>query len=259
MLTHTQAPRPSTHDAFRRLWPFVAMLVAVALYLTGTGRVGALLAAAGAGEKTPVIPAPVVDEQPGTATSAVAVFAGGCFWGVQGVFQHVKGVTNAVSGYAGGEQRTAEYETVSSGRTGHAESVQVTYDPHAITYGRLLQVYFSVAHDPTELNRQGPDTGTQYRSTIFPTSADQARIAKAYIAQLNDAKVFRRAIATTIEADRAFYPAEDYHQDYLTRNPTQPYIAYNDLPKIDALKRSFPDLYRADPVLVGRGRTTSRR
>jgi peptide-methionine (S)-S-oxide reductase len=250
MLNQTHTPRPSTHDAFRRLWPFVAMLVAVAFYLTGTGRVGALLAAAGAGEKTPVIPAPTVDEQAGSATSAVAVFAGGCFWGVQGVFQHVKGVTNAVSGYAGGEQRTAEYETVSGGRTGHAESVQVTYDPRAITYGKLLQVYFSVAHDPTELNRQGPDTGTQYRSTIFPANADQARIAKAYIAQLNDAKVFRRALATTIEADRAFYPAEAYHQDYLTHNPTQPYIAYNDLPKIENLKRVFPNYYSDRPVLL---------
>jgi peptide-methionine (S)-S-oxide reductase len=232
--------------------------------LAATALVAACLNSAGsadlmAADKTPSIPAPAVDEQPGQATSAVAVFAGGCFWGVQGVYQHVKGVTNAVSGYAGGDKRSAEYDTVSTGRTGHAESVQVTYDPREVTYGRLLQVYFSVAHDPTEKNRQGPDEGTQYRSTIFPANADQARIAKAYIAQLTDAKVFRRAIATTIEPDRAFYPAEAYHQDFLVHNPTYPYIVYNDLPKIDALKRTFPDLYRADPVLVGKVQTSTKR
>ncbi len=196
------------------------------------------------------IPAPVIDEPSGQATSEVAVLAGGCFWGVQGVFQHVEGVTDAVSGYAGGDKATAEYETVSTGSTGHAESVRVTYDPRKISYGRLLQIYFSVAHDPTELNRQGPDTGTQYRSAIFPTNAEQARIAKAYIAQLEQAHAFNAAIVTRIEPDRTFYPAESYHQDYLTRNPTNPYIVYNDLPKVAALKHQYPELYRADPVRV---------
>jgi peptide-methionine (S)-S-oxide reductase len=203
-----------------------------------------------AAEEAVKLPAPALDEPPGQKTSEVAVLAGGCFWGVQGVFQHVKGVTNAVSGYAGGEKTTAEYETVSTGRTGHAESVQITYDPRAITYGRLLQVYFSVAHDPTQLNRQGPDSGTQYRSAIFPADTEQARIAQAYIAQLDQAHAFHAKIVTKIEPDRAFFPAEAYHQDFLTLHPTYPYIVFNDLPKIDALKRMFPDLYRADPVLV---------
>jgi peptide-methionine (S)-S-oxide reductase len=203
-----------------------------------------------AAEGARALPVPAVDLPPGQATSAVVVLAGGCFWGVQGVFQHVKGVTSAVSGYAGGDKRTAEYDTVSSGRTGHAESVQVTYDPRQISYGRLLTIFFAVVHDPTELNRQGPDTGTQYRSAIFPASAEQADVAKAYIAQLDQAHAFKKAIVTRIESDRAFYPAENYHQDYLTRYPTNPYIAINDLPKIDDLKRFFPDLYRTAPVLV---------
>jgi peptide-methionine (S)-S-oxide reductase len=203
-----------------------------------------------AAEVARILPMPAVDLPPGQATSAVVVLAGGCFWGVQGVFQHVKGVSNAVSGYAGGDKKTADYEAVSSGRTGHAESVEVTYDPRQISYGRLLQVFFSVAHDPTELNRQGPDTGPQYRSAIFPATAEQATVAKAYIAQLDQAHVFKKAIVTKIDPDRAFYPAEAYHQDYLTRNPRNPYIAINDLPKIDNLKRVFADLYRAAPVLV---------
>jgi peptide-methionine (S)-S-oxide reductase len=203
------------------------------------------------------LPMPAVDLPPGQATSAVAVLAGGCFWGVQGVFQHVKGVTNAVSGYAGGDKRSAIYEVVSSGATGHAESVQITYDPRQVSYGRLLQIFFSVVHDPTQLNRQGPDTGTQYRSAIFTTTPDQARVAKAYIAQLNDAHLFPKAIVTTIEPDRAFYPAERYHQDYLTLNPRNPYIAVNDLPKIEDLKRIVPEVYRPDPVLVVRNRSTN--
>jgi peptide-methionine (S)-S-oxide reductase len=196
------------------------------------------------------LPAPAVDAQPGQATSAVVVLAGGCFWGVQGVFQHVKGVTGAVSGYAGGDQKTAEYETVSTGRTGHAEAVQVTFDPRQISYGRLLQIFFSVVHDPTELNRQGPDTGTQYRSAIFPANGEQADIAKAYIAQLDQAHAFKKGIVTKIEPDRPFYPAENYHQDFLTRNPRYPYIVVYDLPKIEDVKRVFPDLYRPVPVLV---------
>ena len=182
------------------------------------------------------------------------MLAGGCFWGVQGVFQHVKGVTGAVSGYAGGDKSQAQYETVSSGRTGHAESVRVTFDPRQISYGRILQIYFSVAHDPTELNRQGPDTGTQYRSAIFPTDAEQARVAKAYIAQLEQAHAFNAPIVTKIEPDRTFYPAEAYHQDFLALNPTYPYIVYNDLPKVANLKRLYPEVYRSDPVLVSGGR-----
>jgi peptide-methionine (S)-S-oxide reductase len=221
----------------------------------------ALLVIAGAGvawwgsaaEVAHMIPAPAVDEQAATgapAASEVAVLAGGCFWGVQGVFQHVNGVTNAVSGYAGGDQKTAHYQMVGSGRTGHAESVHITFDPGKISYGRILQIYFSVAHDPTQLNRQGPDVGTQYRSAIFPTSPEQARVAKAYIEQLDQARVYNAAIVTRIEPGHEFYAAEDYHQDYLTLHPMQPYIIYNDLPKIDELKKMFPELYRADPILV---------
>ena len=197
-----------------------------------------------------LVPPPATDETPGTAGTEVAVLAGGCFWGVQGVFQHVQGVTSAVSGYAGGAKNTADYETVSTGSTGHAESVQITYDPKQITYGRLLQIFFSVAHDPTELNRQGPDTGTQYRSAIFAANAEQVRIAQAYIAQLNALHLFRSAIVTRVDSGQAFYPAEKYHQDFLTLNPTYPYIVVNDLPKVEDLKRMFPDRYRAVPVLV---------
>ena len=197
-----------------------------------------------------LVPAPREDVAVGAAQSEVAVLAGGCFWGVQGVYQHVTGVTNAVSGYAGGEKNTARYELVGTGQTGHAEAVQVTFDPRVISYGRLLQVFFSVVHDPTQLNRQGPDTGTEYRSAIFPANAEQESVARAYIAQLGNARVFGKPIVTTIELGRVFYPAEAYHQNYMTLNPTNPYIAINDLPKIDDLKRLFADLYRARPVLV---------
>jgi peptide-methionine (S)-S-oxide reductase len=201
-------------------------------------------------EEARPIPAPMLDEQPTAAsTSEVAVLAGGCFWGVQGVFAHTEGVTKAVSGYAGGNEATANYKAVSTGTTGHAESVRITFDPHRISYGRILQIYFSVAHDPTQLNRQGPDVGTQYRSAIFPTSAEQGRIAEAYIAQLRGARALQAPIVTTIEPDRPFYLAEDYHQDFLTLHPTYPYIVYNDLPKIENLKRLFPDRYRAKPVV----------
>lgn len=195
------------------------------------------------------IPAPITDLASSSEQETV-VLAGGCFWGVQGVFQHTAGVTSAVSGYAGGDKRTAEYVTVSSGATGHAEAVRVTYDPRRISYGRILQIYFSVAHDPTQLNRQGPDTGTQYRSAIFPANAEQGRVARSYIAQLDGSHVYDAAIVTKIEPDRAFYPAEDYHQDYLTLHPNQPYIAINDLPKVEALHRLFPDSYATKPVLV---------
>jgi len=202
-------------------------------------------------ETAHVVPGPITDESAAAgAASETAVLAGGCFWGVQGVFQHVDGVTSAVSGYTGGKADTAQYDTVSTGTTGHAESVRVTFDPQRISYGRILQIYFSVAHDPTELNRQGPDQGTQYRSTIFPTTAEQQSIAKAYIAQLDKAHAFHATIVTTIEMNRTFYPAEAYHQDYLTRHPDNPYIAYNDLPKIRELQKLFPDRYRDSPVLV---------
>jgi peptide-methionine (S)-S-oxide reductase len=226
-----------------------SVMIAVLAIFAGFGFVNAGSAA----EAAHVIPAPAAGAQAasdGQATTETAVLAGGCFWGVQGVFQHVNGVTSAVSGYAGGEKNTAHYQMVGSGRTGHAESVRVTFDPRKISYGRILQIYFSVAHDPTQLNRQGPDVGTQYRSAIFPVNAEQARVAKTYIAQLNQARVYDAAIVTKIEPGREFYAAEDYHQDYMTLHPTQPYIVYNDLPKIDDLKELFPDLYRTDPVLV---------
>jgi peptide-methionine (S)-S-oxide reductase len=197
------------------------------------------------------IPAPALDAPADAATETV-VLAGGCFWGVQGVFQHVKGVTRAVSGYAGGMMSNAEYEKVSNGNTGHAESVQVTYDPKQISYGKILQIYFSVAHDPTQLNRQGPDTGTQYRSAIFPANDQQAAVAKAYITQLNQARVYKSAIVTKLETGKAFYPAEKYHQDYLTLHPKEQYIAYNDIPKVQELQKMYPDTYRADPVLVSK-------
>jgi len=201
-------------------------------------------------EDARVIPAPAADEASSGAGNETAVLAGGCFWGVQGVFQHVNGVISATSGYAGGGKEAAHYEMVSTGTTGHAESVKVVFDPEKISFGRLLQIYFSVAHDPTELNHQGPDTGTQYRSAIFPTNAEQARVAKAYIDQLDRAHVFDAAIVTKIEPARMFYAAEDYHQDFLTNHPNYPYIVINDLPKIVSLKTLFPKDYRADPVLV---------
>lgn len=192
----------------------------------------------------PSLPDPKVDTplapQKGTRT---AVFAGGCFWGVEAVFKHVKGVTQSVSGYAGGDAKTAKYEIVSSGDTGHAESVRVTYDPARITYGQLLKVFFSVAHDPTELNRQGPDTGTQYRSVIFFADAEQKRVAESYIAQLQAARVFRRPIVTQVTPLKAFYEAEAYHQNYLAGHTDQPYIVFNDLPKLANLQRQFPALY----------------
>ena len=194
-------------------------------------------------------PAPSIDEPAASATET-AVFAGGCFWGVQGVFQHVKGVTDAVSGYSGGGKGTAEYEKVGTGLTGHAESVEVSFDPAQVSYGRLLQVYFSVAHNPTELDYQGPDHGSQYRSAVFPENDAQRKVATAYIAQLQAARVFPRPIVTKVEAFKGFFPAEGYHQNFLVENPDHPYIVYNDLPKIENLKRLFPALYADKPVLV---------
>ncbi len=201
-------------------------------------------------EHAVAIPAPLQDESPTGQHLETAVFAGGCFWGVQGVFQHVKGVTSAISGYTGGKARTANYETVSMGMTGHAESVQVIFDPAKVTYGQLLQVFFSVAHNPTELNRQGPDYGKQYRSTVFPLSESQAKVAKAYIAQLNASHKFSAPLVTTIEEHAQFYPAEKYHQNFLNDNPNYPYIAINDIPKVEQLKQLFPALWNKDPVLV---------
>ena len=203
--------------------------------------------------------APAVDE-PISATTAheeTAVFAGGCFWGVQGVFQHVRGVTKAVSGYSGGQRDTAQYETVSGGETGHAESVQIKYDPKQISYGKILQIFFSVVHDPTQLNRQGPDSGTQYRSAIFTTSEEQKKVADAYIAQLNSAKVYKKPIVTKVGSLEGFYPAEAYHQDYLTLHPNQPYIAYNDIPKGENLKKIFAENYIEKPTLVGAAKVTN--
>jgi len=202
-----------------------------------------------AADEAVVIPPPAIDET-ASATTEKAVFAGGCFWGVQGVFQHVKGVKNAVSGYSGGTKETAVYETVGSGNTGHAESVEVTYNPKEVTYGQLLQIFFSVAHNPTQLNYQGPDHGTQYRSEIFATNGEQKKIAQSYIAQLDKAGVFGEPIVTKVSDMSAFYPAEEYHQDFLTLNPTYPYIVYNDLPKVENLKALFPAKFSADPVLV---------
>jgi len=181
-----------------------------------------------------------------SSKSESAVFAGGCFWGVQAVFEHVKGVKSATSGYSGGHVKSPSYEVVSMGVTGHAESVQVTYDPSQITFGQLLMVYFSVAHDPTQLNRQGPDTGSQYRSAIFYSNDEQKRIANDYIAQLNSATVYSHPIVTKVVPFEAFYPAEDYHQDYLKKNPGNPYIVFNDLPKLNRLQKEFPALYRPD-------------
>jgi peptide-methionine (S)-S-oxide reductase len=221
------------------------------LAIAGMATLAGVAVSASTAEEARVAPPPAVDEPASGSAQEVAVLAGGCFWGVQGVFQHVDGVVSAVSGYAGGAAATAHYEMTSEGDTGHAESVKITFDPRKISYGKVLQIYFSVAHDPTELNRQGPDEGTQYRSTIFPGNAEQAKVAKDYIAQLNAAHAFSSPVVTTVEPDKAFYRAENYHQDFLVRNPTYPYIVFNDLPKIAALKRLFPELYRPEPALVG--------
>jgi peptide-methionine (S)-S-oxide reductase len=206
--------------------------------------------AASAAEAAVIIAPPAEDEPAGSEHSATAIFAGGCFWGVQGVFQHVKGVSNAVSGYTGGDARTATYEMIENGDTGHAESVKITYDPTQVSYGKLLQIFFSVTHDPTTLNRQGGDVGTQYRSAIFPQTPVQRAVAEKYIAQLDASHVFKKPLTTRIEMDKKFYVAESYHQNYLTLHPTDPYIVYNDLPKVANLKRVLPDQYRADAVLV---------
>lgn len=207
---------------------------------------------AGADSIDKVIPAPVLDTPAAEAGGGLqtAVLAGGCFWGVQGVFAHVEGVTKVVSGYSGGTRETASYKMVSSETTGHAEAVEITFDPKRISYGQLLQLYFSVAHDPTQLNRQGPDVGPSYRSEIFFLSPEQERIARAYVKQLTEANIFRKPIVTKIGPMKGFYPAEGYHQDFLFENPRHPYIVRHDLPKIATLKRVYPELYREKPVLL---------
>jgi peptide-methionine (S)-S-oxide reductase len=228
-----------------RTWASVAGLLAM-LAATVIG-----LAPAGfAAETTVVIPAPAMDSPKAAGPPQTAVIAGGCFWGVQGVYQRVRGVRRAVSGYAGGAKETAEYEKVSRGSTGHAESVEISFDPKEISFGEILQIFFSVVHDPTQLNRQGPDVGTQYRSAIFYADESQRSVAQAYIAQLDKAKVFRRPIVTTVDALKGFYAAEAYHQDFLINNPRYPYIVVHDLPKLEALKQVFPARYRDQPVTV---------
>jgi peptide-methionine (S)-S-oxide reductase len=211
----------------------------------------AAMAGRSSAESAVMVPAPAGDEPVSGAETETTVLAGGCFWGIQGVFEHVKGVTRAVSGYTGGASSSARYEDVGLGSTGHAESVQITFDPKQVSYGQLLQIYFSVAHDPTQLNRQGPDRGTQYRSAIFPVNETQQKVAAAYIAQLDKSQIFASAIMTTVEPGKTFFSAEAYHQDFLANNPGYAYIVVNDLPKIANLKRLFPDRYREQPVLVG--------
>jgi peptide-methionine (S)-S-oxide reductase len=207
----------------------------------------------GASAETAVNVPPPAAQSAATGHTEIAVLAGGCFWGIQAVYQHIKGVKNAVSGYAGGNPGAATYHAVSTGTTGHAESVQVTFDPHVVSYGQILQVFFAVAHDPTQLNRQGPDTGTQYRSEIFPQTEAQATFARDYIAQLDAAKVFAKPIVTKVGATKAaFFRAEDYHQDYATLHPMQPYIMFNDAPKVAHLQAMFPALWREDAITVAK-------
>jgi peptide-methionine (S)-S-oxide reductase len=203
-----------------------------------------------AAESAVLLPPPAQDNPKAAGAAQTVVLSGGCFWGVQGVFEHVRGVRRVVAGYSGGAKDTAHYETVSTGSTGHAESVQISFDPAQISFGEILQVFFSVVQDPTQLNRQGPDSGTQYRSEIFFADAGQKQIADAYIAQLNQAHAFSRPIVTRVDSLKGFYPAEDYHQDFLVHNPHYPYIVYNDLPKIENFKRLFPAYYVGQPILV---------
>ena len=230
-------PAPENRTMNRSLPTVPAVLAVLTVVLV-------LVAATATSGASRQAPGPVVDATAPSAAEDTAVFAGGCFWGVEAVFEHVKGVKSAVSGYAGGNAGNPSYEQVSTGDTGHAESVQVIYDPAQVSYGKLLQIFFSVAHDPTQLNRQGPDRGTQYRSEIFYNNPQQQQIADSYIKQLTAAKTFSRPIVTKVEKLRGFYAAEEYHQDYLEHHPNQPYIVINDQPKVAALKKQFPDIYR---------------
>jgi peptide-methionine (S)-S-oxide reductase len=241
MPRHRTPPKPASRGALLSLAP-AALAAALAL--------GQLPAAAEGPAR--LLPPPATDVPAGDAPQT-AVLAGGCFWGVQGVFEHVRGVEKVLAGYAGGVADTANYQMVSGGETGHAESVQVVFDPRQVSYGRILQIFFSVALDPTEVNRQGPDVGSQYRSEVFAATADQSRVATAYIAQLDALGVFSRPVATRVDPLGGFYPAEAYHQDYLERHPTQPYIAFYDLPKVASLKRLFPESFREAPVLAQPG------
>ena len=225
----------------------VRSLLLASAFLTTAG-------CASAEETSKPLPAPVADSAPSTLKSETAVLAGGCFWGMQGVFQHLKGVSQAVSGFSGGKKPDGGYEEVSSGTTGNAESIRITFDPKQVTFGQILRVYFSVM-DPTELNYQGPDQGTQYRSAIFTTNADQKRVAEIYVAQLTKAHAFSAPIVTEVAPFRAFFQAEDYHQDYLIHHPSQPYIAINDLPKVSTLKKFYPQMWREQPVMVFPGRS----
>jgi peptide-methionine (S)-S-oxide reductase len=226
--------------ASRGVWIGLLVLVAVGTFWNTPGR----------GESAVVLPAPALDNPKTAGAMQTAVLAGGCFWGVQGVYQYTKGVKKVLSGYSGGDRSTAEYEKVGTGRTGHAESVEIVFDPKVVSYGDILRIYFSVAHDPTQLDRQGPDVGTQYRSAIFYADAQQKKIAEAYIAQLDKAHVFRKPIVTRVDALKAFYLAEAYHQDFMILNPGYPYIVINDLPKVANLKRLFPEQYRDKPVMT---------
>jgi peptide-methionine (S)-S-oxide reductase len=227
------------------LWKAISMSISLLRILTIL-TISATMACNVTTARAVTIPDPALDAPlASTKGESTAVLAGGCFWGIEAVFEHVKGVTKVVSGYSGGAVKTARYETVSGGETGHAESVRITYDPSQITYGQLLKVFFAVAHDPTELNRQGPDTGTQYRSAIFYSNEEQQRIALAYIEQLNKAQAFSRRIVTQVSALNGFYEAEEYHQDYAARHPNDSYIVINDLPKVENLRKQFPNLYIA--------------
>ncbi len=232
---------PVTRSSLLRSLPAVLLLPVAGFLWFASGPAGA---------SAVPLPDPVADQQAASDEMQVAVLAGGCFWGVQAVFQHTNGVRQALSGYSGGTKPVPSYEEVTTGRTGHAEAVQIKFNPREITYGQILKIYFSVAHDPTQLNRQGPDVGTQYRSAIFYTNNDQKRVAEAYIAQLGQAAAFKAPIVTQVNQLTAFYPAEAYHQDYAIKHPTQPYIAIHDLPKVENLKRLFPALYRNVPVTV---------
>jgi peptide-methionine (S)-S-oxide reductase len=245
----SQEEAPMSPRQFSRLSLCVAAVGALAITAITVTR---SLAA----EDAVIIPAPAMDVQSASGIQTVVV-AGGCFWGVQGVFQHTAGVVNAVSGYAGGSKSTADYNMVSTGTTGHAESVEIKYDPKKISYGKILQIFFSVVHDPTQLNRQGPDSGTQYRSAIFTANDEQKKVAEAYIAQLNAAKVYKKPIVTKVGPLEGFFAAEAYHQDYLTLHPNQPYIAYNDIPKVESLKKIFAENYLEKPTLVSSIKVTN--
>lgn len=234
--------------------PLIAGIFAGLLLLAAAGTMATrspAVAPAPRVEPGPIARAPAAAKDPAEpGQTATAVFAGGCFWGVQGVYQHVDGVKSAVSGYSGGNAQSADYETVGTGSTGHAEAVKVTYDPRQVSYGTLLRIFFAVVADPTTLNRQGPDRGTQYRTAIFPTTPQQKAVAEAYVAQLGAAKLWKAPIVTKVERYRGFYPAEKYHQDFLVRKPDYPYIVYNDLPKVEALRVAFPNHYRKQAVTV---------